>query len=85
MNAKKECALKRGGSGSISIDFTPDFESKSPEFVMSLMVPVETAWPGMDKNACNFMTCPVVKGVQNFYNFSVELNEKFPVVSLEIF
>lgn len=42
---------------------------------------IEKAFPDMNENACDFMTCPVVEGTQQTYSFGLKLASSYPLVS----
>lgn len=80
-NSASECKLRRNSeNASVSIQFTPDFEGDNITMLAYTTVPIEAPWPGMDDNACNFMTCPVEKNVSTTYLFGVKLSSELPRV-----
>jgi hypothetical protein len=69
------CTLKRGQEASFTIDFTPNFDGDGNDVTMlayAIIAQKETAWPGMNPNACEFLEkgCPLENGVRASYNLS---------------
>ncbi|KAG5671000.1 hypothetical protein PVAND_001225 [Polypedilum vanderplanki] len=80
-DSQNNCKLRRLHNASIVFDFTPDFDTAEGDDVFLGMYttrPAETIWPGMDTNACNHMTCPVVKNQLNHYTYFVNIPQSYP-------
>lgn len=82
--AAAECKLRRNENASIAVEFTPDFEGSDVTMLAYTTVPLEAQWPGMDGNACNYMTCPVQKDVLTRYTYGVKLTPEYPRVSSKV-
>lgn len=80
-NAATECKLRRSENASISINLTPDFDGDNITILAYTTVPIEAQWPGMDSDACKFMSCPVQKDVPTTYNYAMQLTPDYPRVS----
>lgn len=83
------CNLKRNRNASITINYTPDFDSTNNddlELMAYALLPGTgvqgKTFPDMDPVACNYMTCPVKSGTQNLYRFGIKLPATYPIVSL---
>lgn len=81
-NAASECKLRRSENASLAINFTPDFDGDDVTLLAYTTVPVEAPWPGMDKDACKYMSCPLQKNVPVDYNYAVKLTPQYPRVTL---
>lgn len=80
LNTKKECILKRGSNYTLDMDFTPDFDAADQLTVTASawVVASYADFPGQDTNACNWMTCPVVKNTRQTYTFKLSMDKNYP-------
>lgn len=85
--ATDPCALQRGVNVSFKLEFTPGFDGKSSSDVTMLAYALvggkETAWPGMEPNACGIFStgCPLQNGVKTTYHLqNFELKRTYPSV-----
>lgn len=63
----------------MNVNFTPDFDGSDIEVLAFTNIANRDAeFEGMDKNACNFMSCPVSNGVKQNYTFNVEVDRLKP-------
>jgi hypothetical protein len=83
------CNVKRNRNGTMTIKYTPDFDSTNNDDVellgYALLPGTGTEgkpMPDMDPLACKYMTCPVAKGVQNKYRFGIKIPAAYPIVSI---
>lgn len=61
------------------MDFTPEFEGDAFKVTAYALFPTsDAAFPGMDTDACHWMTCPVVKGVKQTYTFRLSMGHLNP-------
>ncbi|XP_070507033.1 mite group 2 allergen Tyr p 2-like [Chironomus tepperi] len=74
----RECRLKRGFNASMVVDFTPGYDADNSKATIYAISFGEKAWPGMDTNGCNFMTCPIKNGVSNTYSYAVTVSPTYP-------
>lgn len=73
------CKLKRGTQYYMNMNFTPDFDGDDIEMLaFTKIANIDAEFEGMDKNACNFMTCPVVNGTTKDYLFNVLVDRSKP-------
>lgn len=78
----KACKVKRNVLAAINIDFTPDFDGDDITMMAYALLPgASKSFDAMDPNACNFTTCPVVKGTRQTYSFGLKLAPHYPLVS----
>jgi hypothetical protein len=63
-----------------AVDLTPDFDGQNVTMGIYTTRPTEILWPKMDTNACNHMTCPVVKDQLNQYTYTVNVDPAYPRV-----
>ena len=83
-NAATECKLRRNENASISIELMPDFDGTNITMLAYTTAPIEAQWPGMDSDACKFMSCPVQKDVLTTYIYAMKLTPEYPRVSCNL-
>uniref|UniRef100_A0A0A9YQB5 MD-2-related lipid-recognition protein n=1 Tax=Lygus hesperus TaxID=30085 RepID=A0A0A9YQB5_LYGHE len=74
------CKIKRGNSATLTYNFTPRWapgsgELKTRAYWASVL---DLPFLGMDTDVCKYATCPIVKDQQNFYNFTLEIEKRYP-------
>lgn len=60
------------------MDFTPDFDASSVKVSAYAHNLNDAPFESMDTNACNYMTCPIVKDQKSTYNYFVPIEAKHP-------
>ncbi|XP_014273720.3 NPC intracellular cholesterol transporter 2 [Halyomorpha halys] len=80
------CKIKRGEFASIGFKYTLDFEPVEPLKTRAYWATVLADLPfvGMDTDLCKVTECPVVKGVQKSYNYSLAISKSFPAQKFDI-
>lgn len=81
-----DCVLKRGSNYSLEAEFTPDFDAEDELTftAAALIVNSYVDFPGMDINACHWMTCPIVKDQRQVYNFRLSMDKNYPKGSFAV-
>lgn len=76
----KACKLRRALNYTMTVAFTPDFEGDDITMMAYALLPgVDAAFDGMNDNACDWMTCPVVKNTQQTYTFVLSMKKSYPL------
>ncbi|XP_077290995.1 MD-2-related lipid-recognition protein-like [Arctopsyche grandis] len=81
----KACKIKKGKSAAVEIDFTPTFDAEKltgTAFWTSKVA--DLPFVGMDTNACNYATCPIVKNQRTTYDFKLDISRKFPSSTYDV-
>lgn len=75
----KPCRVKKGRSVSIAFDMQPSFSGESLES-QAYWATGRTDLPliGMDTDGCKATTCPIVAGTTQRYQWSLDVDKKFP-------
>lgn len=69
----------------MNVNFTPDFDGNDIEMLaFTNIANYDAKFEGMDKNACNFMQCPVTSGVNQNYTFNVLVDRTKPSGSFTV-
>ncbi|KAF6205702.1 hypothetical protein GE061_019875 [Apolygus lucorum] len=84
--SNEPCKIKRGSSATLTYNFTPRWAPgagaiKTRAYWAAV---VDLPFLGMDSDACKFTTCPIVKDQQNFYNFTLFIEKKYPAQKYDI-
>lgn len=75
------CKVMVENDYSIKMKFTPDFSGNNIEMLAFGYNPVQEKWDVFEemnskKDACNFMTCPVVNGQTMYYTYNLRLEDR---------
>lgn len=61
------------------MDFTPEFEGEDITLLAYALLPgADAEFVGMNDNACDWMSCPVVKNVKQTYTFQLMIKTSYP-------
>lgn len=78
-SSSKACILKRGLNYTMNMEFVPDFDGSDITLLAYALLPgADAEFQGMDENACNWMTCPLVKGARQTYTFNLSMRKSYP-------
>lgn len=75
----KPCKIKRGKSASIEFDYTTDFNSSSAHGqVYWESDEGDLPFLGMNTQACQHTSCPIVTSTRQTYAYTLDVAKKFP-------
>lgn len=81
--AGKPCKLKRGNTATISFEYKPFFEADSDLVTDAFWASPDgdLPWAGVDKTACSYTACPILKDATNVFSYNVKVDKYAPPVS----
>jgi len=73
------CKIKRGKSASIEFDYTTQFNSTTAYGLVSAVTQNgDLQFPGMNTEACQHTSCPLVESAHQTYAYTLNVAKKFP-------
>ncbi|XP_075233709.1 MD-2-related lipid-recognition protein-like [Lycorma delicatula] len=79
VSSNKPCKLTYGKNGSISFDYSADFDAeKANSRAYWDKGVIDLPFQGMNKDACQFTQCPIKAGVKSSYTYGLPITNEYP-------